>query len=121
MAKQESIIQIKGTIGELNFYRQNGEYRVRKKTSLTKERICTAPEFERTRENMNQFGLVASQLKLFMDAIVPIKNTIGLKLRSNLLTGLFFKLAKLDPDSARGEKQVSIGIKSRGKLFTLVA
>lgn len=111
MAKQESIIPLRGSIGNLNFYKKNGEYLARRKGSVDKKRILTDPKFARTRENMAQFELVANDQKLFKGAIAAITNKVGSKIRTTALSSLFFKIASLDRLSGRGKKQVAIGIK----------
>jgi len=111
MAKQENIIPLTGTIGNLNFYKKDGEYRVRRKGGVSKNRILNDPKFARTRENMAQLGLVASDLKLFLGSMIAIRNRMGGKVRVNPLSKLLFKVAYLDGLSVRGDKQVAIGIK----------
>jgi hypothetical protein len=48
MAKQAGPVYLTRTIDELCFYRMNGEYYVRMKSSLTGERVKTSKLFERT-------------------------------------------------------------------------
>ncbi|RPD41901.1 hypothetical protein [Chitinophaga barathri] len=49
MAKQMSVIKITGTIGNITFYKMKGEYYARGKSSLSRKRVKTAPEFARLR------------------------------------------------------------------------
>ena len=56
MARQVSIIKIKGKIGDLSFYKSAGKHLVREKTGIEKERLLHDPAFKRTRENMSEFG-----------------------------------------------------------------
>lgn len=111
MAKQEAIIPLTGTIGNLNFYKKDGEYRVRRKGGVNKNRILNDPKFARTRENMAQLGLVASDLKLFLESISKFRNRMSGKVKVNPLSKLFFKVAYLDGLSQRGDKKIAIGIK----------
>lgn len=60
MAKQKGIIRLKGSIGGVTFYRSAGDDLARERTSLDKSKIETDPAFERTRENMGEFGASAS-------------------------------------------------------------
>ena len=59
MARQESINPIIGTIGNLNYYKQEGEYRVRKKPGVTTERLKKDKVFERSRASAGRFGVAA--------------------------------------------------------------
>lgn len=111
MAKQEAIIPLRGTIGKLNFYQKNGEFRVRRKGGVDKQRILNDPKFARTRENMEQFKIVAADLKIFTKAIANLKSKVSGKVKLGPLSSLFYKVAQLDNTSQRGNKQISIGIK----------
>jgi hypothetical protein len=50
MAKQTGIMPLKGSIGEITFYRLNGRDIAKSKSSLNKERFYTDPAFERSRK-----------------------------------------------------------------------
>src|SRR5690606_32141272 len=65
MAKQESLVKIRGTIGDLSFskHRERG-YEVRAKGGVDKARIMSDPNFERTRENMSEFASAAQMAKV---------------------------------------------------------
>jgi hypothetical protein len=72
MAKQKGIIKLKGKIGDLSFYEQNGEYVARLKGGVDKERLQTDKAFRRTRENMAEFGgsaTVGKSLRLSLKAV----------------------------------------------------
>ncbi|WP_346317741.1 hypothetical protein [Chitinophaga sp. YIM B06452] len=49
MAKQEGVIKITGTIGNITFYKMNGGYYARSKSSLTGKRVKKAPNYYRFR------------------------------------------------------------------------
>lgn len=112
MTKQQSIITLRGSIDNLNFYKKNGEFRVRRKPSIDKQRILTDPQFARTRENMAQLGLVSGDLKLFSNAISNFKSKTGARFRANQLSALFFRVTRYDDVSERGDKKVAVGIKN---------
>lgn len=50
MAKQSGPIKVRGTVQGLTFYQLEGEYYVRKKSSLDAKRIKTDPAFANTRK-----------------------------------------------------------------------
>lgn len=49
MAKQSGVIKITGTIGNITFYKMNGEYYARSKSSLSGKRVKKDPNYERFR------------------------------------------------------------------------
>lgn len=50
MAKQQGIIPLTGTIDNKSFFRLNGQYYAKNKSSLDKERFYTDPAFEGSRK-----------------------------------------------------------------------
>ena len=56
MSEQKGIIKIKGTVGDLTFYKSQDGFLVREKGGVEKERIANDPAFVRTRENGKEFG-----------------------------------------------------------------
>ena len=57
MARQTGIIKITGTVGHICFYQLNGEYYVRTKSSLTRQRFFSDHAFERSRRSAERFAL----------------------------------------------------------------
>jgi hypothetical protein len=49
MAKQIGVLRITGTIGNITFYKMNGEYYARSKSSLSGKRVKKDPNYERFR------------------------------------------------------------------------
>jgi len=67
MAQQRGIFRIKGTLGGVTFYRSGGDDLARQSGGVDAERIQSDPAFQRTRENMAEFGasaLVGKALRL---------------------------------------------------------
>ena len=56
MARQAGDIFIEGTIDDLTFYKMEGKYYVRTKSSLTAKRFWKAKCFERSRKSCSRFG-----------------------------------------------------------------
>jgi len=56
MAQQDGPIQIKGTVGNLTFYKSQDGFMVRGKGGIEASRIAKDPAFQRTRENGAEFG-----------------------------------------------------------------
>jgi hypothetical protein len=65
MAKQAGTLKITGTIDDLTYYKMDGKYYVRLKSSLTGRRFWKHPSFEGSRKSCSRFGegnRLASQL-----------------------------------------------------------
>ncbi len=59
MARQIGPIKVSGTLDDLTFYKMDGEYLARKKTSLNKKRVMKDAAFENSRKAMVEFGVVS--------------------------------------------------------------
>src|SRR5690554_3843282 len=69
MARQKGIIKLKGTIGDISFYKTTDGHLAREKGGVEKERIMNDPAFQRTRENGSEFGRAGKGGKLIRNAI----------------------------------------------------
>ena len=109
MAKQKGIIKVKGTIGDMTFYKSQDGYIVKEKTSLEGSRIATDPAFQRTRENGNEFGRAGKAGKILRNAIRnQLQNSKDNRLVSRL-TKEMMKVIKADATSTRGQRNVIDG------------
>ncbi|HTF81995.1 MAG TPA: hypothetical protein VL947_09725 [Cytophagales bacterium] len=110
MAKQESMVKIHGTIDGATYYKTVHGYLVRKKTSLTKDRVNNDPAFARTRENASEFGLAGTAGKVLRDCT----RAFGMGIAEGTLTARVFKIMhkalKLDTGSARGARKPAVGL-----------
>lgn len=109
MAKQTSIITLKGRVGRLSFYKTKDGYLAREKGGVEKSRIMNDPRFARTRENMQEFTDNAISSKLVKDALRPVISKVsdprlGLRLNQQMM-----KVLKSDELSVRGERKVKNG------------
>ncbi len=74
MAQQTGILPIKGSIGGMSFYLLNGKQVLRRNAGSTAEKLRDSPSFQRTRENVAEFGGASSAGKgLRMAVINPFK------------------------------------------------
>ena len=110
MAQQKGIIRIKGTIGDLTFYKSQDGYLVKEKTSLDGDRIATDPAFARTRENGAEFGEAAHSSKALRDAIRPMLLNAADDRVASRLTQVMSNIRKLDTTSVRGKRTVGTAI-----------
>jgi hypothetical protein len=117
MAKSVGILKIEGTLENLTFYKRDGKNFVRRKGGVSKNRIENDPNYVRTRENNREFSISAGAgkaLRLALGGLVfKAKDN---KLSSRMLKNMF-EIKEFDTVSARGSRQISIGLSSEeGKL-----
>ena len=109
MAKQAGIIKLKGTIGDIAFYKSGDGHIARFKGGVNRKRIATNPAFKRTRENGAEFGRAAKGGKLLRNAMqVMLQQAKDPKIVSRLTTVLL-AIIKTDTVSARGSRTRSVG------------
>ncbi len=119
MAKQTGIIKIKGTVGDLTFYKSQDGDMVRQKGGIEKSRIENDPAFARTRENGKEFGGSASAGKLIQGTLRALMMSASdPRVFSRLLRTMSF-IKNLDTTSARGQRNVGVGISAAGALALL--
>jgi hypothetical protein len=109
MGKQRSIIEIVGTFGNLTFYKTEDGFLVKRKGSIAKSKIETSSQFERTRENMNEFaeaGFSAKKLRKSVLSLLTLAKDS--KLQSRLVKRMM-QIVHTDTTSARGQRVVAKG------------
>ncbi len=117
MAKQTGTIKLKGTIGDINYYRsKNGGYLARaagggfQKGSKHKESMV------RTMENASEFGRCSKTKKVFRIALAPFLCVRKDGELHGRMMQLFTKLKDLDSVNSRGERRVGRGMETpKGK------
>jgi len=109
MAKQKGTHRIKGTMGELTYYKDQDGFKVKEKSEIEKSRIQSDPAFKLTRQNGMEFGEAAKSGKLIRMAF----RTLLLNTADNRVTSRMTQMAKTvlntDAASARGERTVTKG------------
>jgi len=110
MARQKGIIKLTGKIGDLSFYKSKDGYLAREKGGVEAERIKNDPAFERTRENGAEFGSSASSGKLLRDTIRTMMQNASDSRVTSRLTKVMTQIKNLDATSARGQRNVGVGI-----------
>ena len=118
MAKNKSLFKVIGTLDDVTFYKSADGYLVRTKGGVSKERMMKDPAFERTRENMVEFGHCASAGKLLRSATGGLARKAKDRRLSSRLQKVMSEIKTLDRDSARGKSQVGAGVATvEGKLL----
>jgi hypothetical protein len=106
MATQKSIIKLKGTIGDISFYKTQDGHLAREKGGVDGERIKNDPSFVRTRENNQEFGSAASSSKLLRRALFSLMNNASDNRIVSRVTKLMSDIRNLDSTSDRGQRSV---------------
>lgn len=115
MAKLKSLLKIEGTLDGMTFYKKaDGQYYVRTKGGVKKDRIANDPAFARTRENNLEFKEVAQSNKQLRRAMVASLTNVKDRTKTSRLTSVLFKVKNFDATSGRGERKVSLGIQQTG-------
>lgn len=118
MAKENSILMLQGNIGNFSFYKTKDGSMVRMKGGVERSKILNDPKFARTRENMNEFGIIAQTGKVIRGSLSNYVRKISDSKASNRMTSVLTKIKYLDEAAVRGERTPSAGISSpEGKLL----
>jgi hypothetical protein len=127
MARQKGIIKLKGTIGDITFYKTQDGHLAREKGGIDASRIKNDPAFQRTRENGSEFGRAGKAGKILRTAMraVLINSADGRMV--SRLTQKMVQVIQADVVSVRGLRNVIDGeaeilagfeFNIRGKLGT---
>ena len=109
MARQTGIIKLKGTLGDISFYKTSDGHLARTKGGVEASRIANDPAFQRTRENGSEFGRAGKGGKLLRNSIrVLIQNAKDKRVVSRLTTNLL-RVVKTDLINERGERTIQDG------------
>lgn len=127
MARQKGIIKLKGTIGDITFYKTREGHLAREKGGIDANRIANDPAFQRTRENGSEFGRAGKAGKILRTALhALLLNSADSRMVSRL-TQAMVKVIQVDMVSERGLRNVIDGeaelllgfeFNIRGKLGT---
>jgi hypothetical protein len=127
MARQKGIIKLKGTIGDITFYKTQDGHLAREKGGIDASRIASDPAFQRTRENGSEFGRAGKAGKLLRTAFRPLLLNSADGRMVSRLTQRMMKVIQADLVSIRGLRNVIDGeaellfgfeFNIRGKLGT---
>ena len=105
MGKNVGVVQFTGSIGNVTGTAYNGQVYVKKKGGVKKERIETAPEFQRTRENMNEFRGVVQGSKAFLTSLAGLRRILADKMVYNRVVKVVKKIQRRS-SGTRGERPI---------------
>ncbi len=127
MARQKGIIKLKGTIGDITFYKTKDGHLAREKGGIDANRMKTDPAFQRTRENGAEFGRAGKAGKVLRTAMRSLLLNSADSRMVSRLTQAMVKVIQADVTSERGLRNVIDGeaellsgfeFNIRGKLGT---
>ena len=127
MARQKGIIKLKGTIGDITFYKTQDGHLAREKGGIDASRIKSDPAFQRTRENNSEFGRAGKAGKVLRTALRSLLLNSADSRMVSRLTQQMVKVIQADVVSQRGLRNVIDGeaellsgfeFNIRGKLGT---
>ena len=109
MARQKGIIKLKGTIGDITFYKTKDGHLAREKGGIDASRIASDPAFQRTRENGSEFGRAGKAGKTLRTALrTLLLNSADSRMVSRL-TQTMVKVIQADLTNERGLRNVIDG------------
>lgn len=109
MARQTGIIKLKGTIGDISFYKSSDGHLARTKGGVDANRIANDPAFQRTRENGSEFGRAGKGGKVIRNAIRVLLQNAKDKRVVSRLTKALVAVTKTDAVNERGERTIEDG------------
>jgi hypothetical protein len=109
MAQQKGIMPVRGTIGNLTFYKSKEGFLVRGKGGIDAQRIASDPAFQRTRENGAEFGRAGKAGKLLRNAIRSLTLNASDSRMIGRLTKEMVKVIQADLVNPRGQRNVIDG------------
>lgn len=110
MAKQKGIFKVKGTLDDVTFYKSGQDgYLVRTKGGVPAARIMSDPAFQRTRENMAEFGRAGKAGKMLRSALRGVLTNASDSRVASRLTREMVKVIQADAVSERGMRNVIDG------------
>jgi hypothetical protein len=109
MAQQKGIIPLKGTIGNITFYKSGDGYLAREKGGVTADRIASDPVFQRTRENGAEFGRAGLAGKLLRTSLKALLQNASDSKMVSRLTREMVKVIQADAVNPRGMRKVIDG------------
>ncbi|HET8810950.1 MAG TPA: hypothetical protein VFM65_11875 [Flavobacteriaceae bacterium] len=109
MARQAGIIKLKGTIGDISFYKTSDGFLARQKGGIDGDRIANDPAFQRTRENGAEFGRAGKGGKLIRNAIRVLLRRAKDKRVTSRLTTQLLAIVKTDTVNERGLRTILNG------------
>jgi hypothetical protein len=110
MARQKGPLKYVGTLGDVRHFKIKGMegYYAGMVGGPTGDQVLNAPEFERTRENMNEFGACARAGKAVRTGLSQLMKQMADSQLTGRLTSVMKKINLEDQTEARGYRKIEI-------------
>ena len=109
MTRQKGIIKLKGTIGDITFYKNQDGHLAREKGGIDASRIKSDPAFQRTRENGSEFGRAGKAGKTLRTALRTLLINSADSRMVSRLTQIMVKVIQADLTNDRALRNVIDG------------
>jgi len=109
MAKQQGVFNLRGTIGDVTFYRTQDGYLARAKSSIDRNRVKNDPAFQRTRENAAEFGRAGKACKVLRYSLRGLLLHSADSRMVSRLTKEMLNVVRADAVNIRGMRNVIDG------------
>lgn len=112
MGKLKGILKITGQFDGLSLYEVNGKIVVRRTGGFEGKAIKSQTNYERTRENASEFGMVVQTGKKMRLALYPFVKKIHTPYLHNHIVKKLFEIMRCDTVSERGKRTVVKGLQT---------
>lgn len=109
MAQQKGILPLRGTIGNITFYKSKDGYLAKEKGGIDAKRIASDPAFQRTRENGQEFGRAGKAGKYLRNSVRSLLQSASDSKMISRLTKLMIQVIQADAVNTRGMRNVIDG------------
>ena len=110
MGKLKGILKITGQFDGLSLYEVNGKIVVRRTGGFEGKAIKSQSNYERTRENASEFGMVVQTGKKMRLALYPFLRKIHSPYLHNHIVKKLYEIMRCDTVSERGKRSVAMGL-----------
>lgn len=107
MARNNSFVRLEGTLEGLTFYRKDGQNFVKTKSRVSRNRIMHSPEYQRTRENMQEFAGANRCGKSFRESFASIVRIVADSQISSRVAGVIRRMMNSGA-GLRGQRNINL-------------
>jgi hypothetical protein len=109
MAKLTGLIKLEGTIEDLTFSRTRDGYQAKKKAFVSKESRNNSTQYDRTRENMAEFGRATKGGQVLRKALRTLLKVAKDRKMAGRVVAQMMNVLKLDTGNLRDQRTVTGG------------
>jgi hypothetical protein len=106
MAIQTGLIHIRGTLGDVTYFKTTDGYKVKMKGGPTRQQFKRSRRFVRSRECSTEFTRATQAIKLIKDGIRPYLRSCADTKFYGRMTAALVKVVRSDSVNARGKRKV---------------